>query len=279
MNKRLLVVLSAFGIPAVLGFINGRSAVNKPEYVKEYLMHHLHLDRDRGMLRFFNGNDVVYEFDVETNTPAPTDAGMMVFAENEVSLPLPFPVSEATIISLLGGPAGGLTVTRLSRLKDRAVVVVGIASALTGFALGYKVGTLMHPPFYSRDFKTILESKDEWMEIERSVFDGYFLSNLLARKKLRDAGMNDQCCAFDPSRLARVMDQNDVRLDDLIAIMGAHEVLAKDIVGEMPLSPRVDLNSISEPVDLPFWLSWWFLGLLMLLSLSIAALWIYWDEI
>ena len=156
------IFISAFAMLAIIGFINGRSAVNQTDFLENEIVKHFELllrkaERDKGgqvhrgkvhIVYKIDGVEL-YRYDVETNKLVSSVDKTKIELSERFEPVARFPINENILVTLLGGGTAGFTVKgAFDRLKEsgkRKSILAAILGGISGYSIGYKIGTLATP--------------------------------------------------------------------------------------------------------------------------------------
>ncbi|MEA2603795.1 MAG: hypothetical protein QOF89_4787 [Acidobacteriota bacterium] len=267
MTRNIAVTFAlAFLIFGGIGFFNARADVADPDYVREQAFKDVqlllrpasHTVKGVGEFVYRSDGHVLYRFDLETNRLSKSSYAERLELEQGFENPVKFPIRGSLLIALLGGPTAGYTIKDLTALENLGkvrYVLAGLLGGVSGFTLGYKLGTLRPLSPRSPELRALIEDEKEWRSyksiyLKRVAFRIYQCALEIKEPKKREYYKVSASLFY---RLSTSKTREITPLDLLWAVNTLNHAGAL-----VSADFRRDLTSSQNSV--PFWLSWWFVG-------------------
>src|ERR1700676_1736790 len=202
MKKTIMIFCGAFLLCGILGFFAGRDEVSRPPSLVDAAFRGVEarprlsarLVREECDLVYIFHGRLLYRFDVRSNTlrVRPTsDSEVASLFVQALRRPDEFPINRDTLVILVGGPAGGFALKDVLVSKDPHKirdVVTGALGGMSGFAVGYKFGTMRQLDYESSEIRAVLDSEDQWRKYKKVYLSRlgirlYWLSRSIADPK------------------------------------------------------------------------------------------------
>lgn len=277
MKTLLLSYTSAFLIFGIIGFLSGHSDVSKSEFLEAQIFKHLELvilkgspDRNRQVDLVYRVDDaILYRFNVDSNELTPTADHARLELKEGFTPAVKFPLNETLLLSLLGGSTGGFTVKDvLKNPKKKMNTLAAILGGLSGYSLGYKLGTTGAPLADSKEVRDILNEEENWIEIERKYAKLVVLKAFRAANQIKDEDVAEKRKTMVAALWALLKNKKDLGAIDLIITTNKFNQTARLAAGSWSgSSPATETN--------PFWLSWWWIGGVVAILLSVFCSLLY----
>jgi hypothetical protein len=270
MTKSIAVTFFlAFLIFGAIGFFNARADVADPDYTREQIFKDVELllkpvatrtVKGPGEFVYRPGGHVLYRFDLETDRLSKSTYAERLELEQGFENPVKFPIRGALIIALLGGPTAGYTIKDLTALEELGkvkYVVAGILGGISGFTLGYKLGTLGSLSPESPEARSLLEDAKEWRKYKR-----VYLKRVAFRIYQCAIGIKEpKKSEYYKSAAALFYRMSTNKAKEIAPFDLFWAVDTLNAAGALVSADlRKDLAASQNTA--PFWLSWWFVGVI-----------------
>jgi hypothetical protein len=289
MRKLLLVFTGMFLLFSAIGFMKGRKDVSSPQFLSQRLMSQIEVssvkDKERNRplyeLNYRVHGKLHYRFNIDTNTLEKTEDVVIQELDRNTSSALTFPVDESVVTALIGGggATAGFTIKDIFAGKfgsKKQQILVGILGSVSGYFLGYKLGSYTAPGSDSPEVLDLIDSEAKWREIKKQQFlrialRTFQLAHFLHDEKEREE--NKRAAALIYRKGEEIKDLNSGHYD-------LASWLYNKVANQASADLQMDFEKISElvPTHPIFWLSWWWLGTLLVIVFVIVSVCVWWTR-
>ena len=222
--------------------------------------------RGQGLLVYSVDDTILYRFDVRTNSLSPSKVAWELTLQDGFESPLDYPINGNVVVALLGGAAAGFTAKDALQSSKKKHVVAAILGGISGYSLGFKLGSMRALPPDSKKVRDVLDNEDNWLRLEKLYYERVVRQSYRAARMLKDTAQagHHKASAVLLHRLGE--GQDDLDPVDMLMATNQFNKTASLVTEEL----RASLSR-----EEPFWLSFWWIGLLTALVIAGMALIVY----